>query len=91
LQQAGTSYSELVDVVRQRYAARYLLDAGGSIEEVAQRLGFANPTAFFKAHKRWTGLTPREVRESRDVRLMGAAPLDELGEPAPRRTKASGD
>lgn len=88
LQEAGTSYSELLDAVRQRFAARYLLDDSASIDEIAQRLGFANPTAFFKAHKRWTGLTPREVRESRDVRLIGARPLDELGEPAPRRTRA---
>ena len=44
----------------RRDTAIYNLNKGVlSIEEVAQSVGFAEPTSFFRAFKRWTGVTPR--------------------------------
>jgi AraC-like DNA-binding protein len=77
LRDAGTSYSAQLDAVRQRWAARYLLDPDEPLHDIARRLGFSNPTAFFKAHKRWTGLTPLAARKTRDVRLVGARSIDD--------------
>ena len=77
LQELGTSYSEVLDGVRQNFAARHLLEHHESIDEIARRLGFATPQAFFKAHKRWTGRTPLAVRRAGDMRVMGVRPAED--------------
>lgn len=76
LQALGTSYSEVLDGVRRQFAARHLLEPHESIGEIARKLGFATPQAFFKAHKRWTGRTPLAARRARDVRFMGVQPKE---------------
>jgi AraC-like DNA-binding protein len=58
LGQRGTSHSQLLDELR-RQRAQELLDAGLRVADVAQRLGFAAPSAFFRAYRRWTGTSPR--------------------------------
>ena len=59
LRQEGTSYQQLKDDIR-RDTAIYNLNRGTmSTEEVAASVGFSEPTSFFRAFKRWTGVTPR--------------------------------
>ncbi|AQA17682.1 hypothetical protein BST95_04960 [Halioglobus japonicus] len=59
LREEGTSYQQLKDDLR-RDTAIYNLNRGVmSIEEVAESIGFSEPTSFFRAFKRWTGVTPR--------------------------------
>ena len=36
-----------------------------SASEVAYLVGFTEPPAFFKAFKRWTGMTPKEFQLAR--------------------------
>lgn len=60
----GTSFTRLVDEVRQELARRYLGGDELHAAEVSYLLGFAHPNSFFRAFKRWTGLTPEEYRES---------------------------
>jgi AraC-like DNA-binding protein len=61
LAEAGTSYRGLVDDIR-RERALLLLDDALSITDVAQQLGFSDATAFTRAFRRWTGLSPDEHR-----------------------------
>lgn len=65
LQMEGTTFSELLDQLRQEQAAVYLSAPHISISEVAFLLGFSELSAFYRAFKRWTGTTPAEYRASR--------------------------
>lgn len=64
LKDEGVSFQGLRDEARQALADRYL-DQGHSIAEISFLLGFSEPSAFFRAFKRWTGLTPIERRSRR--------------------------
>jgi AraC-like DNA-binding protein len=57
LKDEGTSFADLRDVVRRELARRYL-DEGLAIAEISFLLGFSEPSAFFRAFKRWTGEAP---------------------------------
>ena len=57
------SFQDLVTGVR-REAAESLLGSGRHrVVEVAFLTGFSDQTAFTRAFKRWTGLTPAAFRE----------------------------
>jgi len=60
-----TTFERLVERVRRRLALRFIRDQGLSVKEAAWRLGFAEPAAFSRAFKRWTGKSPSEARRSR--------------------------
>jgi AraC-like DNA-binding protein len=62
LQAAGTSFQEQLDVARETLAKRYLLQPEISLSGAALRLGYSDVTAFHRAFKRWTGLTPGDFR-----------------------------
>jgi AraC-like DNA-binding protein len=64
LKDEATSFQIVREAVRRELATRYL-DDNLSIAEISFLLGFSEPSAFFRAFKRWTGLTPLESREQR--------------------------
>ncbi len=59
----GTSFVAELDAIRRGTAER-LLAAGVDIAEVSWRLGYAEPSVFHRAFKRWTGATPDQYRRS---------------------------
>jgi AraC-like DNA-binding protein len=61
LKDAGTSFQAVREAVRRELATRYL-DDQLSIAEISFLLGFSEPSAFFRAFKRWTGTTPLAAR-----------------------------
>jgi AraC-like DNA-binding protein len=63
LRDEGTVFQALRDELRRDLADRYL-GQGMSFAEISFLLGFSEPSAFFRAFKRWTGLTPYERRAS---------------------------
>ena len=63
LSEEQTGYNDLLKEVREEFAKRYLARGTLTASEVAYLIGFTEPPAFFKAFKRWTGLTPREFQE----------------------------
>jgi AraC-like DNA-binding protein len=63
LQEAGTSYREVLDATRCELARRYLSDASLPVGAVSFMLGFAEPSTFHRAFKRWTGMTPAQFRK----------------------------
>jgi AraC-like DNA-binding protein len=64
LRDDGTSFAELIDSLRREMATEYL-DKRLSVPEIAWLLGYAEPSAFHHAFKRWTGTTPEQVRAAR--------------------------
>lgn len=59
-----TTYREVLEQLRRSLAVRHLADGRIAISEVAFILGFSELSAFHRAFKRWTGLTPAEYRRS---------------------------
>ncbi|MGK4002268.1 AraC family transcriptional regulator [Sorangium sp. So ce1036] len=57
----GTSLHALLDEVRRGRAAA-LLEANMAIGEVAYLLGYSEASAFHRAFRRWTGMTPEAFR-----------------------------
>ncbi len=64
----NTSYQQLLDQTRQRKAVWYLHNTRASVEEIAVRLGYADPTNFSRTFRRWFGTTPSELRTRKDWR-----------------------
>lgn len=53
------SFADILDAIRRDVALKTLAD-GGAASDLAYTLGFSQPSAFFRAFKRWTGTTPAE-------------------------------
>jgi AraC-like DNA-binding protein len=63
LVEAGTSFREIRDELLRLRAEELLREHRVSIGEVSFLLGYAEPSNFHRAFRRWTGLTPNEWRE----------------------------
>lgn len=61
LKAENTSYEKLLDNLRRRLALMYLQDRKISINETAYLLGYSAPSAFTRAFRRWTGVSPRQA------------------------------
>lgn len=55
------SYQRLLDQVRQISAARLLAQQELSVEQIAFLLGYADPSGFRRAHRRWNQRAPRRT------------------------------
>lgn len=64
LNKEGTSYIKLVKELREKIAKKYLKNNNISIDEITYILGFSEASAFHRAFKNWTGLTPVQFRKS---------------------------
>lgn len=62
LEREGSSFSAIKDALRRDMAIHHLADPNLSIGDIAARLGFAEPSAFHRAFKQWTGLRPGDYR-----------------------------
>jgi len=62
LAQEGTSYKAVLEEVRSRLAQDYLRDPRLSMAEISYLLGFSEPSAFARAFRRWTGVSPLQLR-----------------------------
>lgn len=65
LQSAGTNFNDVVASVQQAIAERLLASTSMPVEQIGYSVGFAERSAFFRAFKRWTDLTPAQYRRSR--------------------------
>jgi AraC family transcriptional activator of pobA len=68
-QKTGASTRDLLTRRMLEEAQRELLFTPGSIQEMAFRLGFADPAYFSRFFTRQTGLTPRAWKQREQLRL----------------------
>ncbi|RLQ21617.1 helix-turn-helix domain-containing protein [Seongchinamella sediminis] len=59
----GATFKEIKSQVRRDTALHFLGKQGLSIEEIAHRAGFSESSAFIRAFKGWTGVTPYTYRK----------------------------
>jgi len=59
----GTTFKDIKNQVRRDTALHFLGKQGLSIEEIAHRAGFSESSAFIRAFKGWTGVTPYTYRK----------------------------
>lgn len=63
LEKEGTSYQRIKDNARRDLAIRLLNRDGMTVSEVAEWVGFSDPSAFHRSFKKWTGQSPGSYRE----------------------------
>lgn len=63
LQEAGSSYQQLLDEVRFKLAKEQLTRTQQPLHSIAEQLGFMEPRSFFRFFKRRAGITPGEYRK----------------------------
>lgn len=73
LQGEGETYQGVLDRARCAVAKRELVAGDLPVRDVGLRVGFSNSSAFHRAFKAWTGLTPLEYREQQAERSGGDA------------------
>ncbi len=64
LKDEGVSYVQIVEEVRKSLAIHYIQNSTSSVKEISTILGYAEPSAFVRAFKKWTDKTPIEYRNS---------------------------
>lgn len=64
LREMGTTLSKEITKLRTDKASRALVDTDRKVAEIAEAVGFADPTVFSRAFKNWTGQSPQQFRKS---------------------------
>ncbi len=62
LEKEGTSYQRIKDNARRDVAITMLSRHGMTASEVAEQVGFSDPSAFHRSFKKWTGQSPGSYR-----------------------------
>ncbi|MCP5160136.1 MAG: AraC family transcriptional regulator [Hahellaceae bacterium] len=65
LTEANTSFNQILADFRFRLSRRLLAGTDESIDEIVYLTGFSEPSTFYRAFKRWSGMTPVEYRKSK--------------------------
>ena len=74
LEEAGETFSGLLDAVRSDLALRYMENRKYPLQSVSRLLGFASPSSFSRWFAAEFGTSPREWRKA--ARQPGAPPPD---------------
>ena len=59
----GVQYQAIKDSLREEQATRWLADSAISYADIAEQLGFADVSSFYKAFRKWTGTNPGHYRQ----------------------------
>ena len=62
LREENVTFEAVLEAKRRQLAIRYLGLDRLSVKAVAYKLGFSDPAAFSRAFKRWTGISPSQIK-----------------------------
>lgn len=62
LNEHGTTFQQLVGVIRRAESTRLLRTTSLSLDQLAERLGYSDSSNFSRAFQKWTGMTPGSFR-----------------------------
>ncbi|MDQ0223221.1 AraC family transcriptional regulator [Streptococcus moroccensis] len=65
--QTGKSFIKLVHLQRVNVAAEFLTLTNAPIEKIAIKVGYENPSYFYKIFRKTVGVSPAEYRESHQI------------------------
>ena len=65
LREHEQTFDKLLDDVRRELALQAVSDSERSLVDIAQSLGFAESSTFYRAFRRWTGLPPARWRRQK--------------------------
>lgn len=77
LEEAGTSFSEILQRHQLKRALQALASGDQSLPSIASACGYQDTAGFGEAFKRWTGMTPREYRsqfQRKSMDSVGSCP-----------------
>ena len=63
LREEDTSYGEVVEELRREKAGLLLRDPNLAVYEIGYLLGYSDPSAFYRAFRRWHGQSPSRYRQ----------------------------
>lgn len=67
LRDQDTSFHQLLDETRRAESIRLLRTTALSVEQIAERLGYADPSNFCRAFRKWTAASPNGYRGQRQA------------------------
>ena len=70
-ERTGSSFKDIVQRIRVEEGARLLAETNISVEQIAEMLGYANTSGFYKRFMHIYGLTPGAYRKIKESRMHG--------------------
>lgn len=62
LSEAQTNFNQILSDYRSKLSGQLLSQTGESIDQIVYLTGFSEPATFYRAFKRWFGVTPMQYR-----------------------------
>lgn len=67
IQEEGLTFSDIDKKVKLNLSKQLILEGSLSTEQIAEQLNYTDATSFHRAFKSWTGITPKQFRQGKNL------------------------